>query len=945
MAKAHLLRNNFTSGELSPIMLGRSDHPRYANGLAIQENWQTLSQGGLRRRPGTRYVGASKYPNRLAILLTFEASLTDVYVLEVGHEYLWIYKDGARLSAIELTTPYQESELRQLRTAQANDILFLTHPSYAVRRLARLSDTSWTLTTVRFDPPATYEAGHAGVGDLTPSATTGPITLTSTSSSAFLEADVTRQIQTGTARLLLTALTSGSVVTARVLDPLSSTDPIPASDWRLLGSPGVECKPSAAGPIGKVIDLDLQAVQDTEAELVTNGTFATDTDWTDYSAPTVATGTTDTVGTDTALTDTGATFLSAGVEIGHIAYNTTDSAQDRIEGVPDDTTLVTAEGGAGWDTGKAYTIRQTGISSISNNALSLHGQENGLAWREQILATVTGRRYRWQFDVVEQSVSAQVGSASTLSDVVSEQSYVVGNEHVVVFTATSTTTALQFRNNQDYAGKVANVSCKLYSAEGWRSVDDNQWVYINGGLCRILSITDATKARAMILAPLTSDDAAAAGAWSLESQAWSSTLGWPRAILFQGGRMILAGSATFSQTVWMSESDGLINFFHGVNPDDAVVLHLTQSGGNITLNQILWALPSDRLVVGTSHAEYSLVGANEDAITPTNQPTVRQGNTLGSTDAVAPLLLSRSILMVQRQGSKVWELQFNPQTEKFDARDVTILSSHLLASSRHLVQWAYQQEPINTVWSVRSDGQLLSLTYDLVENVIAWARHTLGGNGAVESVCTLPDQNANQHQVWLLVRRTIDGQTVRHLEYFETQHPTEPLTGQVGCHLDSAVISDVPTPSTTVSGLEHLEGETIQVVGDGALFADLVVSGGQVTLDFATSTRIAGLPYIATARPLPPDIPQLGTIRARQKRWNQLTAILDTTIGLQIAGARMPLLRHEAPAGQGLAPFTGAKAFHPLGWDEEGQYDIVADLPYPATVLAVVGELDVDTEG
>lgn len=946
MAQAHSLKSNWSAGELSPLMRGRSDHPRYANGAAILENWQVLQQGGITRRAGLRWVGSTNDPDRLALLLPFEASMTDAYMLEVGHEYLWIYKEGVRLGSIALTTPYQEGDLRQLRIAQANDLLILVHPDHAPRRLSRLSDTDWTFQTIRFDPPPTYEAGEQPATTLTPSATTGSITLT-TAVGAWLEADVDRQVQAGNARAVITGYTSPTVVQATVLDAFPDTSAIAAGSWTILGSPAAQCKPSKAEPAGAQIDLDLQLVQDDETELSTNGTMESASGWTDRSAPVVSSGTAD-GGSDTQLLDTAAgQFQTDGVEVGHVAFNTTDGTQDRVEAVLSETELTTAASGATWSAGKDYSVRQTGTFGVSGGTGQLAGGENGIGWAEQGVTTVVGRRYRLTFDVATNPLSVQIGSTAQASDITSEQTYGVGNTHAIVFTATTTTTYIQFRNNQNYTASFDNVSVKLFSAEGWRSGDVGKHVYLNNGLVKISSFVDATKVRGEIQTVLGTDEAAAPGAWSLEEDAWSDALGWPGWVMLEGGRLVFAGTASFPQTIWESEVDGLFNFARGVNSDDAVVLHLTQAAGNITLNKLLWVLPGDRLIAGTSHAEYTLVGANDDAITPTNPPRVRQSSTLGSA-LVAPVIANNSVLMVQRQGSKLWELRFDFRTERFEARELTIVSGHLLDAQQQILQLAYQQEPIPILWAVRSDGQLLGLTYDLVENVIGWFRVVTAGS--VESVAVMPHPTQNASQVWCTVRRTLNGSTVRSVEYFDCFNPTDPLTNQDGLQLDAAVVDTADPASSTISGLDHLEGETIQAVGDGALFPDLVVSGGQVTLadsdgtPIACTTRQAGLPYTALQRSLPPDLPQLGTIRHKPKRWSNLYAILHETMGLKLNGHRLPFLVEGAAVEQGRPVFTGLKEIVTTGWDQEAVYTLEADLPFPATVLAIIGSLEVEVE-
>lgn len=959
MAKVFPFKNNWSSGELSPLMYGRSEHPRYTNGAEIVENWIVLQQGGLMSRSGTVFVTEVKDSTKPTLVYPFEASVTEAYVLEVGDEYIRFYKDGARVESsgipVEVVTTYQGTDVAQLRTVQANDILLIVHPDFQPRRLTRLTadGLEWNFRIIAFDPPPTFEAGFSPDADLTLSGLSGNITVTA-SAAAFLETDVGRQIESGTGRGVITAFTSTTVVSVDVIDAFTDLT-IDSGDWTLLKSPNAELKPSKDGPAGASVDLDLQLDQDEEPNLITNGRFTSDTAWTNLSTSSITSGTHTGGNNSATLIDTTKNFTALGVLPTHVVTNTTDGSSGVVQSIstttnPNDTiTLNPTLSGGGendFDTGDAYTVSGTGSATISQGELKLHGGTAGIGARQQAVTTVNNRRYRLTWRNRGNPSSLQIGSSSGDSDIFPEATFPVNTveepENEVVFTADGTSAFIQFRNNQNYLAVVDDVVVKLYSAEGWRDEDEDKWVYLNGGLVRINSIIDATKARGEILIALTTDEAAAPGAWSLEERAWTTERGFPVSIMLFEGRLVFAGTATFPQTIWESEVDGLFNFARGVNADDAVIMTITQAGGNITLNQIRWILPADRLVVGTSHAEYGLSGPNDDPITPTNLPKVRQGSMLGSA-SVAPLLTARSILLVHRNGSKLWELQYNAQTERFDPRELTVLSGHLLEDQYTVVQQVYAPEPIPIVWAIRSDGTLLGMTYDLVENVIGWHRHTT--QGEFESVAVIPHPTRNASQVWVVVKRTINGQTKRYIEYFESFSPDEPLTGQIGCQLDCASIQTFATPTSVITGLSHLEACTVEAVGDGGYLGTFPVASGSITLPVAVSTVQVGLPFTATARPLPPDIPQLGTVRTRRKRVIEANLLLHKTVGLKIAGERLPYFQSGMAVAQGPPVFSGWQQVMNLGFDQNGQVDMVRDLPFSATILAYVGVLDVDAEG
>ena len=963
MAKLYPFRNSFSSGELSPLMYGRSDHPRYQNGAQTLLNWIVLPQGGITRRHGTVKVAEVKQHSHRTWLLPFEAEDAintpddEGYIIEAGNEYFRFYSNGARLEVaavpVEVETPYPQTAIPDVRTAQANDLLLLVRFNQPPQRLTRLTTDglSWDMREIRFDPPPTYEAGQAPDASITPGGMTGVITIAA-SANVFLETDIGRQIEAGIARAVITDLNAANNVDARVLDAFTSLAPIAAGDWRLRGSPNAELKPSGKEPVGSLITLDLQLAQADEPELVSNGTFATNTDWDDRSGPLITSGTHTGANNSANLVDATKNFPALGVLNTHIVTNTTDGSAGVANIVTTTTITLDPVLSAGsendFDTGDAYTITGTGTAVIGGGELKLHGGTAGIGWREQEIPTVAGRRYRLTWHNRGWPASLQIGSASMASDILPEATYPVNTlanpEHTAVFTALGVSTWIGYRNNQDTLAVVDDVSCKLFSAEGWRADDDGLYVYLNGGLVRIRSITDATKAVGEILVALTTDEAAAPGAWQLESPAWTGALGFPSTVMLMDGRLDFAGTRTFPQHIWLSEVDGLFNFARGAQPDDAVILSITQAGGNITRNRIRWLLPADRFLVGTTHAEYALMGANNDAITPTSLPTVRRGSMLGTT-RLAPLLTSRSVLLLQRGGSKIWELQFNPQSEKFDARDLTILSGHLLEDAATIDQWVYAPEPVPIIWAVRDDGTLLGLTYDLAENITGWFRVTT--QGWFESIAAIKHPTANATQVWCVVRRSINGAFKRYVEYFEIFLPEEPHTGQTGCFLDCATIVTLEAATDILDGLGYLEGESIEITANGGSLGRFTVEDGAVTLEEelpAGTVVVAGLPYTDEAMPLPPDLPQAGTIRTRKKRVQQANVLLHETVGLRIDGKPLGDIQSGAVSGQGPVVFSGWKQMTTYGYNQDGQVRFSVNGPYPATILAYTGVLDVDLE-
>ena len=146
---------NFTAGELSPNMYGRTDIEKYYNGCMTMENFLVLPQGGAYRRPGSRYVASVKTASAFTRLVPFIFSTTQSYILEFGNLYMRVYYDGGQVQSgstvYEVVTPYTTAQLPDLKFAQSADTLYIVHPSHEPRQLTRTAHTSRTLTALAWE--------------------------------------------------------------------------------------------------------------------------------------------------------------------------------------------------------------------------------------------------------------------------------------------------------------------------------------------------------------------------------------------------------------------------------------------------------------------------------------------------------------------------------------------------------------------------------------------------------------------------------------------------------------------------------------------------------------------------------------------------------------------------------------------------------------------------
>ena len=211
------------------------------------------------------------------------------------------------------------------------------------------------------------------------------------------------------------------------------------------------------------------------------------------------------------------------------------------------------------------------------------------------------------------------------------------------------------------------------------------------------------------------------------------------------------------------------------------------------------------------------------------------------------------------------------------------------------------------------------------------ASHTLTAKAQVKSVSSIAEPSENQ--TWVIVRRRINGNIVQYIEY---------LDGSL--NMDSTLSALVNDGITVVTGLNHLEGENVQVLVGDAVFPNQTVTGGSITITLPSKASFKsieiGLGYTSKIKTLRVEAgSQAGTAQGRKKRYNEVMVRLLKTVGIKINGDQLPFRTSSTPMGQNIAEFTGDKRVINLGWDRDGQIEILQEQPLPMTVLGITGTL------
>ena len=136
-------------------------------------------------------------------------------------------------------------------------------------------------------------------------------------------------------------------------------------------------------------------------------------------------------------------------------------------------------------------------------------------------------------------------------------------------------------------------------------------------------------------------------------------------------------------------------------------------------------------------------------------------------------------------------------------------------------------------------------------------------------------------EVWLVVKRYINGQTVRYIEILEDG--STGTSAQNDCFYVDSGLTYSGSPTTTISGLLHLEGATISVLADGGAALDVVVTNGKVTLSQSASVVQLGLSYRSKVLTMPLEISgATGTSQGKLRRISEVTIRVLRSLGAKI---------------------------------------------------------------
>lgn len=819
MPKVSTAFANFTAGEITPKLFGRTDISKYDNGAETVENFLVQPHGGLMRRPGTRFVSEVKNSSNAVRLIPFEFNVEQSYILEFGPTYFRVYKDGGQVesggSAVEVTTVYTASDLDGLKFAQAADTMYIVSPNHPIYKITRTSHTAWTITEVTTQRGPFLDQ-NITTTTLTPDSRDGTIRLTA-SADLWTANDVGRLVK----------IEDGFVkITSRV----SAT----------------------------VADGTAQELEDGRSEILPN-----------YAAATISfhEGDPDATGLEhnDRIEDTAAAFIDQGFKVGQtiiISGSTSNNTTDGHLVVDVTDSVITLAPGADLateaaDSGHTLQGKLVATDEWSLGAFSkATGYPRAVAFYEQRLV-FAGTSEQPQtlffsqggdFENFESGTSADDGMVYTIgSNQVNVIRFLASTRNLIV--GTSGGEFVVRASGADEAITPTNIQIKQQTSHGSADITPMQ-----------------------------------AG----------------NAVLFvqRAKRKVLELQFNF-------DVDGYIA------PDVALISeHITENGLDELAYQqepdsVLWGRRGDgQLACMTYKREEQVIGWSRQIL----------GGVFGTGIAVVE---SIATIPGDLDEDQVW----------------VVVKRTIGGATKRYIEFIKDFDfgtDVNNAIFVDS-----SLTFTGVTSTLA------GAEAADQTTITLADASSFPSSGAIKIGTeviTYSGKSTNDLTGCSRGVVGDPAAHSSGATVTQATLS--------LSGLNHLEGQTVSILGDGSVHPDKTVSSGAVTLERYVTKAHAGLSYNSTLRTLRVDAGSaMGTSQGKIKRINELTVRLYRSVGLKVGrdASNLDIVPFRSSAASMDAPislFTGDKEIELNGnYDTDGQLTIRQDQPLPMNILAVFATL------
>lgn len=404
---------------------------------------------------------------------------------------------------------------------------------------------------------------------------------------------------------------------------------------------------------------------------------------------------------------------------------------------------------------------------------------------------------------------------------------------------------------------------------------------------------------------------------------------WPTTVTLFQSRLVFGGNLKKPQTVWMSKAFNLYDFTRGENANDSKAWNLSSTRNN----SIQWLEPVKKLMIGTTGGEFSLS-------LPDNSVSVQvdKESEFGSKTGLKQLV-GNGVIYASRDGRKLREMTYSYEADGFVSPELSLFSEHLTRAG--IKEFDFAQNPDGILWTVLNNGEFCGFTYLKSQEVQAWHRHST--QGQVKSVCCI--EGSDHSEVWFAVYRNGKTRIERMAKAYEGDTPNS-----VDCAYLDSYLTYEGSPVQTISGLDHLEGMKVSILGDGLHFSERTVVDGSITLEKAVSKAVIGLKYKWRMIPLRLEgASPAGFSQGKRKRLESLIIRFERSAGLShkikegSLETELPTRKFGDSIDKEIELFTGDKfvKLHNT-WDRNGQFELFGDSPFPMTIIMIAAKVVVN---
>lgn len=889
-SRSPVFQASFSAGVISPRLWGRSDVAKYSTGAETIENFIVRPEGGVSRRTGTRFVHVLRDQSEKGRLIPFQYSTVQ--------GYMTVWNDG-RLRFIKN---------RAILTSASNSITAISQASTAV---------------VTYSGSDNFTAGDKVT-------ITGVVGMTQVNNREFTVGTVNTGANTlqlsGINSTGFTAYSSGGTISKiyEVTSPYGETD-VPdlqyaqSADYMWLAHPSYAPRNLTRSADTTWTLSEIEYTKGPFGPLNTDQSIQIRVSTTNYQE-------------GSACTIWSSADIFTSDHVGSLFY-VEEMLFDQLAVSPWEPGRIPAALGTQWSSnGKVYSlIAQSGVASNATGTIA-PAHEQGDAW-DGAIATNNARQ-KWRYLHSRYCIFEITGYTSATSVSAVSLGYIPNG----------------FNQGSVAIGGAADNGAGLIriTTSAAHGYDDGDWVRVNGvagtteanGFWQIRYVSTTTfdliGSAFVNTYSAGSDTVTRFATWLWRFGAFSAARGYPATVALHEQRLFYGNTEAQPFGVWGSRAADYENFFPGTNDDDSVSYNIAASQAD----PIRWLASSNDLQLGSLSQEFAAFGGGlGDPITPSNTRIVPQSGE-GSHN-IQPVRIGTETVYVNRATRKVFALVFDASTNSYISQDLTKFADHLFVG-RTIERIAWIKNPIQCVFALLDNGALLSLTYNRQEQVFAWAVQEIGGTSVVvEDIASLPSTDGTVDDLWMIVKRTVNGGTVRYVEYLSPPfEPTSSTDKNSAQYMDSA-LEYSGSAVTSLGGLFHLEGETVKVMGAGGLQASKTVSNGAITGLTSAAQFWIGLGYTSVLRPL--RIEPVGAgLAGRTRKVSKVTArILNSLgglVGLTEALAVKQLVNQTTypPATTSTPLQTGEFDVNlPGDFNTEGQFTIVQSDPLPLDIIGL----------